>query len=357
LIAEQCSAGRLEPGRIVKCLTEDRIARRVRNLGMLVGWTRRNSARAVLLVALLAGCGGASHDVGGSRHVPRAGRPAGPALIPPAVGRHVGSASCTELPLARVPFAQETGVYRAGPLTLVAGEDLAQQSSGALASESGIDAIAVLTGDRPASLMVNPRSAGRFSLQFTDPTSAWQAANGEGAVRFPACGQRIHRFMGGISFRGQGCVLLWVRPARHMPIPMLIPIGDTLRGCPAQRSRRTLGLGAEPFLGVACHPADSIRCRRVGVGVTLKATAALVTVEIAGRLVTLTPPDPPNDLWSGYLYEADLTHGPLDIHRPAGQKLWFGEPAVTPRVRLTVYFANGRVASREFADLLHPRFG
>jgi hypothetical protein len=261
------------------------------------------------------------------------------------------------LPLARVPLPQETGVYRAGPLTLVVGEDLAQQSSGELAGGSGTDAIAVLTGDQPASLMVDPRSAGRFSLQFTDPTSAWQAANGEGAVRFPACGQRIHRFMGGITFRGQGCVLLWVRPAGHIPIPMLIPVGNTLRGCPAQRSRRTLGSGAEPFLGVACHPANSIECGRVGVGVTLKATAALVTVEIAGRLVTLTPPDPPNDLWSGYLYEADLTHGPLDIHRRAGQKLWFGEPAVTPRVRLTVYFADGRVASRKFADFLHPGFG
>jgi hypothetical protein len=336
---------------------EDRIARRVRNLGMLVGSMRRSGARAVLLVALLAGCGGASHDMGGSRHVPRAGRPVGAALVPPAVGRHVGSASCAVLPLARVPLAQETGVYRAGPLTLVVGEDLGQQSSNVLASGSGSEAIAVLTGDRPASLMVDPRSAGRFSLQFTDPTSAWQAANGEGAVRFPACGQRIHRFMGGITFRGQGCVLLWVRPAGHMPIPMLIPIGDTLRGCPTLRSTRTLGSGAEPFLGVACHPADSIRCGHVGVGVALKAAAALVTVEIDGRLVTLTPPDPHNDLWSGYLYEADLTHGPLDIHPPAGQKLWFGEPAVTPRVRLTVYFADGRVASRGFADPLHPGFG
>ena len=188
---------------------------------------------------------------------------------------------------------------------------------------AGTDAIAVLTGDRRVGLMVDPGSAGRFSLQFTDPTSAWQAANGEGAVRFPACGQAVHRFMGGITFRGQGCVLLWIRPAGHMPIPMLIPIGDTLRGCPAERSRRTLGPGAEPFLGVACHPANSIGCARVGVGVTLKATAALVTVEMTGRFVTLTPPDPPSDLWSGYLYEANLTHGPLDVHLPAGQKLWF----------------------------------
>jgi hypothetical protein len=288
-------------------------------------------AGAVLIAALLAGCGGASH--------------------------HIGSASCGGPPAWKAPFPQETGIYRAGPVTLVVGEDLAQQSKSVLAGGSGTDAIAILTGDRPASLTVDPRSAGRFSLQFATPTSASQAAIGEGAVRFPACGQGVHRFIGGISFRGQGCVLLWVRPTGQVPIPMLVPIGDTLRGCPTARSTRTLGSGAEPFLGVACHRANSIGCGRVGVGVTLKAPAALVMVDIAGRLVTLTPPDPPSDLWSGYLYEAGLTRGPLDVHASARHKLWFGEPVVHPRVRLTVFFADGRVASAEFTDFLHPGFG
>ena len=89
----------------------------------------------------------------------------------------------------------------------------------------------------------------------------------------------------------------------------------------------------------------------------MKPAAALVTVEIAGQLVTLTPPDPPSDQWSGYLYGADFTHGPLAVHLRAGQKRWFGEPAVNPRVRLTVYFAGGGVASRESTDFLHPGFG
>jgi hypothetical protein len=167
----------------------------------------------------------------------------------------------------------------------------------------------------------------------------------------------VHRFIGGISFRGRGCVLLWVRPTGQVPIPMLVPIGDTLRGCPPARSTRTVGSGAEPFLGVACHRANSIGCGRVGVGVTLKAPAALVMVDIAGRLVTLTPPDPPSDLWSGYLYEAGLTRGPLDVHASARHQLWFGEPVVHTRVGLTVFFADGRVASAEFNDSLHPGFG
>ncbi|MHB8692271.1 MAG: hypothetical protein ACYDHH_13595 [Solirubrobacteraceae bacterium] len=248
-------------------------------------------------------------------------------------------------------------MYRAGPVTLVAGEDLAQQSSRVLDNGSGTEAIVILTGDRPASLMVDPRSARRFSLQFAEPTSAGQAANGERAVRFRACGQRIHRFGGGITFRGQGCVLLWVRPTDRPPIPMLIAIGNTLVGCPTAHSRRTLGSGAEPFLGVACQPANSIRCDRVGVGVVLKPAALLVTVEIAGRIVTLTPPDPPSDLWSGYLDNAGLTRGSLDVHIRTRRKLWFGEPEVHPHVRLTVVFADGRVASATFADLLHPGFG
>lgn len=132
-------------------------------------------------------------------------------------------------------------MYRAGPVTLVVGEDLAQEPRSALSSGSGSEAIAVVTGDRAGSLMVAPGSAGRFSLQFADPTSARQAANGEGAVRFPACGQHVHRFGGGVSFRGEGCVLLWFRPAGQAPIPMLIPIGDTLRGCPTARSRLRAG--------------------------------------------------------------------------------------------------------------------
>jgi hypothetical protein len=311
---------------------------------MWIDWTRLGGVRAVVLAAVLAGCGGASHN-------------ADPAPVSAVAPQHVESAGCGGPPAWKAPSPQETGVYRAGPVTLVVGEDLAQQPNGALAGGSGTDAIVVLTGDRRAMLRVDPGSAGRFSLQFVTPTSPSQAVNGEAAVRFPACGQRVHRFIGGISFRGRGCVMLWVRVDGQRPIPMPIPIGDTLRGCPTEPSRRMLGAGAEPFLGVACHPANSVGCGRVGVGVALKPSAALVMVEIAGRLVTLTPPDPPSDLWLGYLYGAGLRRGPLDVHIPTGRKLWFGEPPVYPRVRLTVFFADARVVSAEFADFLHAGFG
>lgn len=297
-------------------------------------------ACAVLLTAVMSGCGSA-----------------GSGLAPPSPPRHVGSALCGQRGFVRAPLPQESGVYRAGPLALVTGEDLAQESRSALADVSGTDAIVAVTGDRPVSLMVDPRSTRRFSLQFVNPTFAAQAANGEAAVRFPACGHRVDRFIGGISFRGRGCVVLWVRPTGAAPIPMLIPIGNTLRGCPTERSARTLGSETEPFLGVACHSANSIRCGRVGVGVSLKPAATLVTVEIAGQLVTLTPPGPPNDLWLGYLYTPSLRRGPLAIHIPPRDKLWFGEPEVHPRVRLTVFFGDGRVASAEFTDFLHPGYG
>jgi len=36
--------------------------------------------------------------------------------------------------------------------------------------------------------------------------------------------------------------------------------------------------------------------------------------------------DPPDDLWLGYLDEAGLKLGPLDVHLPAGVNLWSGTP-------------------------------
>lgn len=78
------------------------------------------------------------------------------------------AASCVPEPLARAPLPQEVGVYRAGPLTLVNGDDLAQHpEEWAGRRTSGSKAIVVLTGSRPAVLSVDRGSRGRFSLQFT----------------------------------------------------------------------------------------------------------------------------------------------------------------------------------------------
>lgn len=139
---------------------------------------------------------------------------------------------------------------------------------------------------------------------------------------------------------------------------MLIPIGNTLIGCAATRPTRTLGDAALPFLGVACPVGNSISCDRVGVGVHLRRAATLVVVRVAGRLVTLSPPmDPPDDLWLGYLDDAGLKHGPLDVHLPAGVNVWSGTPEVDAPVGVSAFFPDGHFGTRTGTVPLYPGFG
>lgn len=308
---------------------------------------RRRGVRRLLIVVvvgLLAGCGGSS------RPAPeRAGR--GP----------IPTVACSvPRSLARAPPPQETGVYRAGPLLLVTGEDLAEIPRRQLRRPSGSEAIAVLTGDQPVVLGVDPDARTRFALQFAAPRpdrAATGIAAGRNTVHFPACGHTPYRFAGGVVFTGVGCALLHVTKTDGASLPLLIPIGNTLKGCLGRAAHIRLPQSALPFLGVACSQPNSIACDRVGVGVHLKAAATLVTVTVAGRLVTLSPPfDPRDDLWYGYLSDAGLSHGPLDVHRARG-RLWFGIPEVSARVRVTAFFADGTAASREAVDVLHPGFG
>jgi hypothetical protein len=126
----------------------------------------------------------------------------------------------------------------------------------------------------------------------------------------------------------------------------------SLAGCGAARRPSA----ALPYLGVSCPVGNLITCDRVGIGVALRRPAVLVTVEVAGRTVTLNPPsDPGSDLWLGYLDSAGLRHGPLKVRARAAY--WDGEPLVTPLVVLTAVFADGTVARAEGPDQLHAGFG
>ena len=74
------------------------------------------------------------------------------------------------------------------------------------------------------------------------------------------------------------------------PQPLLIPIGNSLFGCPAAMAPRRLQSTTSPFLGVACWSPNSIACDRVGVGVNIDA-ATLVMVDVFfqdGTVGTLT---------------------------------------------------------------------
>jgi hypothetical protein len=299
----------------------------------------------LVLALTVTACGGNGHSVRPATH-----RPA--AATPPPLTTWVG---CGNRGLVRAPLAQEPGVYRAGPLTLVLGQDPAQFTSGQLHGEfAGSKAIAVVHGHRPVLLTVDPGSRARLQLQF----DARLGRLAEAAL-FPACGKRVYRTLGGLNFTGMGCVGLHASVggrAAATVIPMLIVLGNTLRGCPAVASLPPGAVG-QVTVGVACPVPNSVRCDRLGVGVKAPGPATLVTASVDGRLVTLNPPDAPGDLWQSYLYDAGLRRegGPLNTHAHDGH--WIGDPPVIIRVRVTVFRPDGSAGAVSETMDLHPGFG
>jgi hypothetical protein len=252
------------------------------------------------------------------------------------------------------PPAHETGVYRAGPLTLALGVDLAQTQSG---SSGGSEAIAVVTGGRPVTATVEGAAPATVSFQFGAPLSASAAVAGDAQVRFPTCGGAPRRFFGGLLFVGRGCARVRVTAAGLAPSEMLIPIGDSLRGCPAPERAQKLPASALPFVGVACGRADWVGCHRLGVSATVSPQATLVVARIAGSLVTLVAPGRGATEWLGYLDTADYHRGPLAVKSRRPGMHWYGTPEVWPRVEVTAFFPGGRLATVSGRTLLHPGYG
>lgn len=269
----------------------------------------------------------------------------------------VAQAGCPLPPVPAGPAAGEPGVYRAGPLTLVLGQDLAQVSPDMFGAPEGPGGFAQVSGARPVVLSVDPASRGRLGLWFT--ALSGYVRSGLGAVRFPTCPGQPRppgglRFAGMLALHAPGCVRLHVTAAGGRSTLLLIPIGNSLAGCPTSGGR--LPGAAFPYLGVACGVANRVGCDRVRIGVHLRRPATLVIVKVDGRLVTLSPPpDPGDDLWEGALVHAGLRRGPLAVHAVRGH--WFGEPAVRPRIRVTAYMADGTVATRSGIGYLHAGYG
>jgi hypothetical protein len=262
-------------------------------------------------------------------------------------------ADCGQHGLEPAPLAQEQGVYRAGALTLAVGEDLAQTSTG---SAGGSEAIAVVTGGRSVTATVEPGTPATVAFQFGAPLNARAAAGGDLRVRFPACGGRVRRFFGGILFTGAGCARVRVTEPGAPAAQMLIPIANRLSGCPTHPGPR-LPASALPFLGVACGRPDWIGCQRLGIAATVNPSATMVVVRVAGRLVTLSPPDPGATAWLGYLDTADYHHGPLAIPIPITSTHWVGTPVVWPHTALTTFSPTGETATITGQVLMHPGFG
>lgn len=296
-------------------------------------------ATAAAWGALGAGCGATGRSPAGSRSAP------------------VTQATCPEGRVAPAPTATTLGVYRSGPLTLEVGQDLAQVSIAAVQSD-GVFAYLRVRGNRHVTLSVDPASRGRVGLQFT-------AMSGDGpglsAVRFPTCpgGRGLDdslTFVGGLALHAPGCARLRVSVPGQRPAPLLLPIGNSLAGCPEAGSGARLSAASVPYLGIACGVANGAGCDRVRIGVHLARPAVLVTVQVDGRLVTLSPPpDPSSDLWEGALLGAGPRHGPLAVRARHGR--WYGEPPVCARVRVTAYFTDGTRASRAGIAGLHAGYG
>jgi hypothetical protein len=306
---------------------------------MTVMW--RGMTAAVLTVWLLSGCSQSTV------------RPAPLANASCANGRHVATA-----------MPGESGVYRAGPLTVAVGVDLAQTSPASTSRVSGSEAVAIVTGSRPVVLRVDSAPGAHLSLQFAalagpghDPPIL---SDGRTAIRFPPCPSGPRRFAGGILFSGSGCARLSVESPGSAPAPLLIPIAGSVHGCPDRPAAAGLSNAALPFIGIACPHPNAIACDRVGVGVWLDQPATLVVASIAGRLVTLSPPltNGGRRLWLGYLLNAGLhRRGPLEV-LPRRGGLWSGTPEVDPRVQVRAWLPDEQVAATATVPvLLHPGFG
>jgi hypothetical protein len=286
-------------------------------------------------VALMAGCGGSRHALARSHTTP------------------VGAARCLGGPAPPRVTADTLGVFRAGPLKLVLYRDPAQVSlAQAQAGGEGVAASVTVSGRRPVILRVDAGSQRRLGLQFTDMSGY---GPGLSAVRFPPCpgGQAIG---GMLAVRAAGCVALRVSTPAMRPLPLLMPIGNGLSGCPRSGSAARLPSASFPYLGIACRIANWARCNRIRIGVHLSRPAILVTVQVDGHLVTLSPPpDPGDDLWEGALFGMGPRHGPLAVRARHGY--WYGEPPVYPRVRVTAYFADGTAATHAGIGYLHAGYG
>jgi hypothetical protein len=293
--------------------------------------------------AVAAGCGAAGHT-----------STAAPSPAPsPTRSAPVAQARCLGGPAAPKVTPYTLGVFRAGPLTLVLYRDLAQVSlAQAQAGGKGVGATVTVSGRRPVILRVDAGSRRRLGLQFTDMSGY---GPGLSAVRFPACPGR-QAIGGGLAVHARGCAGLHVSTPATPPLPVLIPIGNSLAGCPRSGRAARLPSASFPYLGIACHIANWARCNRIRIGVHLSRPAILVTVQVDGHLVTLSPPpDPGDDLWQGALFGMGPRHGPLAVHARHGY--WYGEPPVHPRVRVTAYFADGTAATRAGIGYLHAGYG
>lgn len=108
----------------------------------------------------------------------------------------------------------------------------------------------------------------------------------------------------------------------------------------------------DPYMGVACHIANSIACDRVGLAVWLRRPATTVSATIAGASLKLNDPtwsyvahDGRQTLYvyAGFLQPAGLTTR-LHVTPESRTPVWLGNNAPSPLVRFRIDYGHGNIA-------------
>jgi hypothetical protein len=106
-----------------------------------------------------------------------------------------------------------------------------------------------------------------------------------------------------------------------------------------------------PYLGVACHAANSVACERVGLAVWLRRPAIAVSAAIGAHTFPLDlhgeqrgPVGRASTEWAGFLHAASLFSGSLTVYPHEG--FWAGNngrhPEAQTTVRFLVHYADGQ---------------
>lgn len=105
------------------------------------------------------------------------------------------------------------------------------------------------------------------------------------------------------------------------------PAPSAIQGPPGTMARAPgQVLSRSPYMGVACHGANSIACDRVGLAIWLKRPAHSVRATIDGRPLSLARfgnPLTPGTEWAGYLKSAGIVSR-LHVRPVVGTSTWLG---------------------------------
>jgi hypothetical protein len=202
---------------------------------------------------------------------------------------------------------------------------------------------------------LDPRT-GRIIHQQPFPAGAYGIAYGNGAL-FVAGYQNGQLFRVDAEYRirplppvrGHGILItvtpgaIWVTTKSGLLLRIAIPTNT------AATEATSAVFSQDPYMGVACHVANSVACDRVGLAVWLRRPAIAVSATIAGAPLKLNDPhwsgpirDGRRTMFAGFLQPAGLTTR-LHVIPESKTPVWLGNNAPTPLVRFRIDNGHGQI--------------